>query len=79
MVGRNLSVSANRRGGLMVRCDPDQSDALLDKPYVEQIEMRGRPMAGWLYVAADGVRTKRQLAPWVARGVGYARSLAPKR
>jgi hypothetical protein len=79
LVGGNLSVSANRRGGLMVRCDPDQADALLDKPHVEQIEMRGRPMAGWLYVAADGVRTKRQLAPWVARGVSYARSLAPKR
>jgi hypothetical protein len=79
LIGGNLSISANRRGGLMVRCDPDQADALLGKPHVEQIEMRGRPMAGWLYVGADGVHTKRQLQPWVARGVSYARSLAPKR
>ncbi len=79
LIGGNLCVSANRRGGLMVRCDPAQADTLLGKPHVEQIEMRGRPMAGWLYVAADGVRTKRQLQPWVARGVSYARSLAPKR
>jgi hypothetical protein len=25
-----------------------------------------------------GVRTKRQLEPWVKRGVAYARSLPPK-
>jgi hypothetical protein len=29
-------------------------------------------------VEADGVRTKRQLEPWVKRGVAYARSLPPK-
>jgi hypothetical protein len=36
-------------------------------------------MQGWLRVHADGVRTKRQLEAWVKRGVGYARSLPPKR
>ena len=40
--------------------------------------MRGREMAGWLRVDPDGVRTKRQLAPWVKRGVDHARSLPPK-
>ena len=30
-------------------------------------------------VDAEGVRTKRQLEPWVRRGVAYARSLPPKR
>ena len=32
-----------------------------------------------LRVDAEGVRTKRQLEPWVRRGVAYARSLPPKR
>ncbi len=41
--------------------------------------MRGRPMPGWLRVAADDVRTKRQLAKWVGLGTAYARSLPPKR
>ena len=40
--------------------------------------IRGREMAGWLRVDPDGVRTKRQLAPWVKRGVDHARSLPPK-
>ena len=43
------------------------------------VVMRGREMQGWLRVDAEGVRTKRQLEPWVKRGVTYARSLPPKR
>jgi hypothetical protein len=41
--------------------------------------MRGREMDGWLRIAPEGVATKRQLEPWVKVGVGYARSLPPKR
>jgi hypothetical protein len=35
-------------------------------------------MQGWLRVDPQGVRTKRQLAPWVTRSVAYARSLPAK-
>ena len=62
----------------MVRVDPAQTDALLSKPHAGPFEMRGRAMQGWLRVDAEGVRTKRQLEPWVKRGVAYARSLPPK-
>jgi hypothetical protein len=41
--------------------------------------MRGREMDGWLRVDVEGLRTKRQLETWVARGVKYARSLPPKK
>jgi len=40
--------------------------------------MRGREMPGWLRVDTENVKTKRQLEVWVARGIGYARSLPPK-
>jgi hypothetical protein len=40
--------------------------------------MRGRELQGWLRVDAEGVRTPGGLEPWVARGVRYARSLAPR-
>jgi hypothetical protein len=43
------------------------------------MEMRGRPMQGWLRVGAGDVRTDRELAEWVERGTMYARSLAAKR
>jgi TfoX/Sxy family transcriptional regulator of competence genes len=79
LVGGNMSVAASGQGGLMVRVDPEDTDALLAKPHARPFEMRGRPMRGWLRVEAEGVRTKRQLEPWVKRGVAYARSLPSKR
>jgi TfoX/Sxy family transcriptional regulator of competence genes len=78
LVSGNMSVAASGQGGLMVRIDPDETDALRRKPHARPFEMRGRPMDGWLRVDAEGVRTKRQLEPWVKRGVTYARSLPPK-
>jgi hypothetical protein len=78
LIGGNMSVSASGQGGLLLRCDPAETDALLQKPHAARFEMRGRTMDGWLRVAPEGVRTKRQLEPWVGRGVAYARSLPPK-
>jgi TfoX/Sxy family transcriptional regulator of competence genes len=78
LVGGNMSVAASGQGGLMVRVDPDQTDALLTEPHTREFEMRGRPMQGWLRVDMDGLQTTRELEPWVTRGVAYARSLPPK-
>jgi TfoX/Sxy family transcriptional regulator of competence genes len=78
LVGGNMSVAASGQGGLMVRVDPAETDALVAKPHAGPFEMRGRPMQGWLRVESEGVRTKRQLEPWVKRGVAYARSLPAK-
>jgi TfoX-like protein len=79
LIAGNMSVSASGQGGLLLRCDPEQTDALVKKPHAERFEMRGRAMDGWLRVAPEGVRTKRELEPWVKRAVAYARSLPPKR
>jgi hypothetical protein len=78
LIGGNMSVAASGQGGLMVRVDPDETDALLDEPHARPFEMRGREMQGWLRVDPEGVQTKEQLEPWVERGVAYARSLPPK-
>ena len=78
LVGGKMAVAASGQGGLMVRVDPGETDALLRKPNARPFEMRGRAMDGWLRVEAEGVRTKRQLEPWVKRGVAYARSLPHK-
>jgi hypothetical protein len=78
LIDGNMSVAASGQGGLMVRVEPAETDALLRKPHVGPFEMRGREMQGWVRVAGEGVRTKRQLEPWVRRGVAYARSLPAK-
>jgi TfoX/Sxy family transcriptional regulator of competence genes len=78
LIGGHMSVSISRQGGLMLRVDPADTEALLAKPHAHPFEMRGRAMDGWLRVEAEGVKTKRQLERWVARGVAFARSLPPK-
>src|ERR671922_2257736 len=75
LIGGNMSVAASGQGGLMVRVDPAETDALVAKPHARPFEMRGREMQGWLRVDPEGLRTTRQLAPWVTRGVAHARSL----
>jgi len=77
LINGNMSVSASGQGGLLLRVDPGETDALLRRPHASPFQMRGRVMQGWLR-DAEGVRTKRQLEPWVARGVAYAQSLPAK-
>lgn len=75
LIGGKMAVAASGQGGLMVRVDPEDTEALVTERHARPFEMRGRPMRGWLRIDAEGVRTKRQLEPWVKRGVAYARSL----
>jgi TfoX/Sxy family transcriptional regulator of competence genes len=78
MVGGNMSVVVSGQGGLMVRVQPDETDALQSKPHAGPMVMRGRELRGWVRVYDEGVHTKRQLEPWVKRGMAYARSLPAK-
>jgi TfoX/Sxy family transcriptional regulator of competence genes len=78
LIGGNMAVGVSGQGGLMVRVDPEETEALLAKPHARPFDMRGREMKGWLRVDSEGVRTKRGLEPWVRRGVAYARSLPAK-
>jgi hypothetical protein len=80
LVDGKMSVGASGTGGLMVRIPPEETDTLLDdhQPHAEPFIMRDRPITGWLRIAAEGVKTRQQLEPWVARSVAYARSLPAK-
>jgi hypothetical protein len=79
LIGGNMAVAASGQGGILVRVDPDQSDALLATSNARLMEMRGRRMRGWLRVDPEDVRTKGHLAKWVELGTAYARSLPAKR
>jgi TfoX/Sxy family transcriptional regulator of competence genes len=74
----NMSVSASRNGGLLVRVEPSDTDKLLERAHVRRMEMGRRMMDGWITVAPEGLKTRRQLEGWVRRGVGYAKTLPPK-
>jgi hypothetical protein len=79
LIGGNMAIAASGQGGVLVRVDPGRSDHLVATTTAQVAVMRGRPMAGWLRVGAEDVRTKRQLARWVTLGTTFARSLPAKR
>ncbi len=79
LINGNMSVTVSGRGGLLLRVEPEETEALLAKPFAHPFEMRGRAMQGWLRIDAEGIRGKPQLARWVARAVAHARSLPRKR
>jgi len=79
LIAGHMAVAASGQGGILVRVDPAESGSLVEATSARFMEMRGRAVHGWLRVDASDVRTKRQLAKWVALGTGYARSLPPKR
>jgi TfoX N-terminal domain len=78
MVDGHLAVAASSTGDLMVRTDPAVTDTWVDGETVRPMEMRGRPMAGWLLVSVAAVSDDASLAGWVRRGATYARSLPPQ-
>ena len=78
LVAGHMAVSASGQGGLLLRVDPAQSEALIQDPRVSPFEMRGKPMAGWLRVDADDSVSEDELGRWVGLGVAVARSLPPR-
>jgi hypothetical protein len=79
LVGGNMAVAASGQGGLMVRCAPEDTAALLQEPGAYEFEMRNKAMEGWLRVEAGAVDDDEALRAWVERGASYARSLPPKK
>jgi TfoX/Sxy family transcriptional regulator of competence genes len=78
LVRGNMCVSASRNGGLLARIDPADTGDALARPHVELMKMGGRSMDGWITVGADGVKTKRDLGPWLKRSLSFVKTLPSK-
>lgn len=67
---------------LMVRVGLDRYEESLGKPHVRPMDFTGRPMKGYVYVAAAGRRTAAALRAWVEVGARFVATLplgAPRR
>jgi TfoX/Sxy family transcriptional regulator of competence genes len=62
----------------MVRVGPDRYDDALAQPHARPMDFTGRPLAGMVYVAPEGIRSAAALAKWVGRGVSFVSSLPAK-
>ncbi len=83
LIGGHMAVVASRGGGIMLHVDPAAEPALLDRPHVSRMIMRGRELAGWLRVDTDALDAaapdgEADIDEWVRLGVDFARSRPPK-
>jgi TfoX/Sxy family transcriptional regulator of competence genes len=74
LVDGRMALAASGGGGLLLRVDPERAESLLSEPAVRRFEMRGRELAGWLWVGADAIATDDELQRWVDVGVARARA-----
>ena len=72
LIGRHMAITASSHGGVMVRFDPEQPDALVATTPASVVLMRGRPQRGWLHVSSADLRTDGQFTPWIETSTGYA-------
>ncbi len=66
------------RADLMVRAGPDRYEDALKQPHVREMDFTGRPMKGYVFVAAPGIRSDSSLKDWIGSGVTYVCTLPPK-
>jgi TfoX/Sxy family transcriptional regulator of competence genes len=77
LVNGHMTVAVSPRG-LLVRVGPGGHDDALKKPGTRPMEMRGRVMAGYIYVdpAPSDARTVRS---WVQSALRHNRTLPPRK
>jgi TfoX/Sxy family transcriptional regulator of competence genes len=79
MLNGNMAVGVMSKGGLLVRIDPDETDAVLREPGVSTFGREGaKPMKGMVIVDADTIEDDATLADWVDRGAARASAMPPK-
>ena len=63
---------------LIVRVGPDAYGDALAERGVQEFDITGRPMKGWVMVDPSGARDDLELSAWVERAVAYVRTLPRK-
>src|SRR4051794_41598523 len=73
MINGNMALGVMSTGGLIVRIDPDETEAVLAEPGVGVLERKGsKPMTGMVVVSLDELDDDAALASWVDRGADRA-------
>jgi hypothetical protein len=64
---------------LMARVGPAAYRAALARAFVREMDFTGKPMAGYVFVAPEGIRTESDLQGWLDQCLAFARTLPPRR
>jgi TfoX/Sxy family transcriptional regulator of competence genes len=63
---------------LMVRVGKDAHDAEVKRPHARIMDFTGRPMKGYLIIAAPGVKSVRDVKAWTDRALAHVGTLPTK-
>jgi TfoX/Sxy family transcriptional regulator of competence genes len=64
---------------LMVRVGPERNAAALKQPHARQMDFTGKPMNGYIFVAAGGCNTASSLKRWIDWGADFVATLPAKK
>ncbi len=70
MVNDKMCVGVEKER-LMVRLDPAKYDEVMEKEGCKPMDFTGKIMKGFVFVDADELKTKRQLAYWINLALDY--------
>lgn len=74
----NMLCGVDNKSQLMVRVGPDQYEQALAKNHAIEMDFTGRPLKGMIYVAPEGLKTKRDLTKWLDMGLRFTQTLPKK-
>lgn len=63
---------------LIVRVGKENYLRALENPHAVEFDLTGRPMAGWVSVQPEGLKSEAALTDWIRRGLIFALTLPPK-
>ena len=66
------------KNSLIARIHPDNYSAALAEDHVQEFDITGRPMRGWIMVDPDGLDTDDQLTHWVQAAIDFVSTLPKK-
>jgi len=77
MIDGNMLVGSSKRG-LLVRVGKEAHGAAIAQPHAKPMEMRGRPMEGYVFVDPAGTASEKDLKAWLKRALAFVGTLPPK-
>ena len=77
MLNGNM-VAGTLRDGLLLRVGKEAGDLALQRPHARPMVQKGRPAAGYVIVANEGIDRNEDLKGWLDLAVAYVSSLPAK-
>lgn len=77
MINGNMTVGVNK-DDLIARVGLEKYEDALRKPGVDLFKPTGKPMAGWVTVAPDGLRTDEDFRYWIELALEFVKTLPAK-